>query len=181
MKKIGVILLIIISFSFVKDESDLLYKNYAKALYQGGTFQFFLVIKIKNLNTNKVREICTKGNFLQGAIHREYKIPYTEKGLLKASQIALKNKRRYFEFKNDSAIANLGVKYYSVNDLKKLESKINFNLLAEKIKKNKKWHSYLDDKDLTMYAHALFNRGILTGENSCMGGTLIYIDPSTKF
>ncbi|WP_427872821.1 hypothetical protein [Flavobacterium sp. MMS24-S5] len=181
MKKIGIILLIIISFSFTNDKKDLLYENYAKALNQGGTFQFFLVIKIKNLNTNEVREICTKGNFLQGAIHHEYKIPYTEKGLLKAYQIALKNKERYFEFKNDSAIANLGVEYYSVNDLKKLESKINFNLLAEKIKKNKKWYSYLDDKDLTMYAHALFNRGILTGENSCMGGSLIYIGHETKF
>ncbi|WP_431244802.1 hypothetical protein ACQ9BO_11420 [Flavobacterium sp. P21] len=62
-----------------------------------------------------------------------------------------------------------------------MESKINFNFLAEKIKKNKKWSSYLDDKDLTMYAHALFNRGILTGENSCMGGSLIYISPETKF
>lgn len=181
MKKIGIILLIIISFSFIKDESDLLYKNYSKAINNGGTFQFFLVIKIKNLNTNEVREICTKGDFLKGAIHREYKLPYTEKGLIKAYQIALKNKKRYFEFKNDSAIGNLGLEYYSVNDLKKLESKINFNLLAEKIKKNKKWSSYLDDKDLTMYAHALFNRGILTGENNCMGGSLIYVDPKTKF
>ncbi|WP_431244803.1 hypothetical protein ACQ9BO_11425 [Flavobacterium sp. P21] len=99
MKKIGIIFLIIISFSFTKDENNLLYKNYAKALNQGGTFQFFLVIKIKNLNTNEVREICTKGDFLQGAIHHEYKIPYTEKGLLKAYQIALKNKKGILNLK----------------------------------------------------------------------------------
>lgn len=92
MKKIGIILLILISFSFTKDESDLLYKNYTKALNESGTFQFFLVIKVKNLKTNNVREICTKGDFLQGAIHHEHKIPYTEKGILKVYQISLKNK-----------------------------------------------------------------------------------------
>ncbi|KOP36685.1 hypothetical protein DBB36_10515 [Flavobacterium sp. WLB] len=180
MKKLSIILALLISLSFTKDDSDILYQNYVRAINNGGTFQFFLVVKIKNLNTNKVREICTKANFLQGAIHREYNIDYDERGIIKAYQTAIKNKNRYFEFKNDSAIANLAIEDYSENDLKKLQSRINFNLLTQKIKKNQKWSSYLDHKELKMYAHALFNLGILTGENSCFGGTLIYVSPKSN-
>ena len=43
-------------------------------------------------------------------------------------------------------------------------------------KAKKKWAIALDNKEMMMYAHALFNRGVLTGENNCMGGLLYYID-----
>jgi hypothetical protein len=33
---------------------------------------------------------------------------------------------------------------------------------------------------MMMYAHALFNRGVLTGENNCFGGTLVYVDRNKK-
>jgi len=112
-----------------------------------------------------------------GALHREYHLNYDESGLKKAKALALENKKRYFEFQNDSAILNIGVNDYSIEDLRKLEKKINFDSLAASIRKIKKWNKYIgDDIKITMWAHALFDRGILTGQNNCFGGTLSYVD-----
>jgi len=180
MKKLVLLLSVIVLFSFNKDENDLLYKNYAKAVSNASTFQFHLVIKVKNLNTNEIREICTQGEQLNFAIYREYKIDFSNKGAAKVQKIALKNKDRYFEFKNDTVLSNLGLKEYSESDLKELERKINFDSLAQAIKEKQKWSAHLDDKELLMYAHALFDRGILTGENNCFGGSLVYVGPNTE-
>ena len=162
-------------------QTDELYLNYVAAIKNESTFQYHLVIKLKNLNTGQTREICTEGNFLKGALHREYKLSYGGNGINKVEKIALDNKDRYFEFKNDSAMWNLGVENYSMDDLKELEKKINFDSLAAQIKKTKKWEKQIsDDKLMMMYAHALFNRGVLTGENNCFGGTLQYVDKNKK-
>lgn len=64
MKKIFLILSLLTLLSFTKDENDLLYQNYAKAVINhGDTFQLHLVIKVKNLDNNEIREICTQANF----------------------------------------------------------------------------------------------------------------------
>lgn len=180
MKKAFLLLSALMLFSFRSDKKDLLYLNYSKAVTNGSTFQLHLVIKIKNLNTNEIREICTQGQQLTFAIHDEYKIGYENKGIAKIYKIALKNKARYFEFKNDSAISSLHLKEYSENDLKELERKINFDSLANTIKNKQHWSIYLDNKEILMYAHALFNRGILTGENNCLGGKLVFVGPNTE-
>ncbi|WP_338377210.1 hypothetical protein [uncultured Flavobacterium sp.] len=138
--------------------------------------QYFLVVKVKDLNTGNVREICTKGNFLSGALHKEYNLDFNEKDATKLYKVMLENKERYFEFKDTTAINNLGIHKYSVEDLQKFEKKHNIDSIANSIK-NKKWNMFLsDDKTMLLYAHSLFNRGILTGENNCFGGTLMHID-----
>ena len=177
-KTIILALTFLLTTSFGGQQTDELYLNYVAAIKNESTFQYFLVVKVKNLNNGQTREYCTKGNFLQGAIHREYKLDYNEKGISKAYSVAVDNKDRYFEFKNDSAIWNIGgVWEYSMDDLAKLEKKTNFDALATQIRKTGKWSKEIfDDKMMLMYAHALFNRGILTGENNCFGGTLVYVD-----
>jgi hypothetical protein len=164
--------------SFVGQQKDKLYSNYVTALQNESTFQYYLVVKVKNLNSGQTREYCTKGNFLKGALHREYKFDYDSKGISKVYAIAIDNKDRYFEFSNDSAIWNIGCVWtYSMDDLAQLERKINFDSLAVQIRKTGKWSKEIfDDRIMSMYAHALFNRGILTGENNCFGGTLFYVD-----
>ncbi len=164
--------------SFIGEQKDPLYSNYVAAIKNESTIQYFLVVKVKNLNTGQVREYCSKGNFLKGAIHREYQLDYNSKGIEEAYNLAITNKERYFEFKNDSAIWNIGgVWTYSMEELSLLENKINFDSLATQIGKSGKWSREIsDDKTMIMYAHCLFNRGILTGENNCFGGTLMFIN-----
>ena len=172
-------LIFLISCSFVK--KDELYLNYLASINnEGSTFQYYLVIKIKNLNTGEIREICTDANGLLGALHREQNVDYDEKSRNSILSLAKNNKQRYFEFKNQEALNNLGVQYYSTSDLEKLEKKIDFDSLANQIIKSKKWSMRISGKQMTMYAHALFNRKILTGENNCMGGTLHFVDRNNQ-
>jgi len=176
MKNLTLLILLILFVSCKKEQNEELYKNYVAALNNESTFQYHIVIKFKNLNTGEIREICTEANFLKGALHRESKMDYDDYGRNKILSEAIKNKERYFEFKNDSAMMNMGIQDYTMEDMKNLEKKVNFDSIVNLIKKKKKWSIGLDDKEMMMYAHALFNRGILTGENNCMGGILVYVD-----
>jgi hypothetical protein len=151
------------------------YVNYLNAVKNESTFQFYLVIKVKDLNTGIIRDICTEGDFLDGALHLEYKVGYDSLSSMRIENIQIGNRPRYFEFKDTSALQNLGIDNYTAEDLANFEKAHNIDSLA-KVIKNSKWHMRIDDdKTLLLYAHSLFNRGILTGENNCFGGTLCYI------
>ena len=175
---------IILAFTFLLvlsssgQNKDEIYLNYVAALNNESTFQYFIVVKVKNLNNGLTGEYCTIGNFLKVALHIEYKLGYKCKGISKVYSIAFKNKERYFEFKSKKAIGNIeGIGRYSIDDLAQLEKKINFDSLANEIRQTGNWSMEIfDDKIMLMYAHALFNRGILTGENNCVGGTLFYVN-----
>ena len=154
--------------------NEKLYANYAKAIKNESTFQNFLVIKVKNLNNGEIREYCTKGNFLKGALHRELNVGYSKKGIIKVYETALQNKERYFEFKNDSAIWNISAfDKYSMGELSEFVKQVGIDSLVHRIENGKDWGITIsNDKEMKMVAHALFNKGILTGENSCFGGML---------
>jgi hypothetical protein len=62
-----------------------------------------------------------------------------------------------------------------MDDLKDFEQRTNIDQLTKDI--NKDWKKkLLDEKEMLLYAHSLFNRGILTGENNCYGGTLEVVE-----
>jgi len=164
------LILIAVSTSWTTVQEEKLYSNYKTAVKNESTFQYFLVIHVIDLNTGQTRDICTKGNFLKGAIHREYNLGYDDNSIKKVEKIALNNRTRTFKFKNIEAIQNLGLDRYSMDDLKEFEERSNIDKLTKEIDKD--WTKQLDDKEMSLYAHSLFNRGILTGENSCYGGTL---------
>ena len=169
------ILIPLLTFSQVQDE---IYLNYLKAARNNSTFQLNLVIKYKNLNTNEIREICIEGEQLMFAYWRENNLAFgKDESFDKYYKMLLENKLRYFEFKNTKALESITSDSYSEAEYSKMEKKTNFDKLARKIKKDKKWEKSSDRKTLMIFAHALFNRGILTGQNNCFGGeTLEYID-----
>ncbi len=155
---------------------SLIYKNYVYAVTNDGTFQYFLVLNVRDLNTGIIREICTKGNFLDGALHFEKKMGYDSVCKKDIEAFQIENKQRYFEFGDSVALRNIGLQEYSIEDLNKFEEMNNIDSLALEINKRGSWrHAIYDDKTMLLYAHSLFNRGILTGENNCFGGTLVHI------
>jgi len=171
MTRLFIALVFTVSTSWTNVSEERLYDNYKKAIKNESTFQYFLVIHLTDLNTRQTRDICTKGNFLQGAIHREYNLGYDDNSRKKVKKIALNNRTRTFKFKNTEAIQNLGLDRYSIQDLKEFEQKNDIDQLTKQI--NKDWTKRLtNDKEMLLYAHSLFNCGILTGENNCFGGTL---------
>ncbi|GAB3710576.1 hypothetical protein [Flavobacterium koreense] len=172
--KIRIIILLIVSFGFIscekskpkkefKTELDSLkYNNYKKLIELGGTFNSFVVINVKDLNTNEVKEICTKNNFLIGALNLELKNK-------KADEVLL-NKNRYFEFKDTIALNNIGFKSYNLTEFKKFENEKNIDSLFSRIQKKLPLSLNIKtDKEMIFYAHSLFNKGIMSGEYSCFG------------
>ena len=152
------------------------YLNFLAAIQNGSTFSYFTVIKVKNLNTGLTKEICTKGNFVSGALHLELKEGYDNKGEQKVLEFAKTKKDRYFEFKNKKALDNIPFFDYKTSLVAKIQTQYNFDKAIEILNKDKDFSIRLSDDEMKAFAHVLFNKGYLTGENNCWGGALEYVD-----
>lgn len=174
--------ILILNLCFSTDLENEKYLNYlAAAREANSTYQFNLVIKYKNLNTQKTREICIEGFQLVSAICKENNYEFN-KDEDKIDSVLVSRKDRYFEFKDTAAINRLTFEEYSVEEFEVLKRKIDFKKVAKEIKQKKKVNPSGNSKAHQMYAHALFNMGILTGQNECMGGwTLDYIDRKNPY
>lgn len=140
------------------------YSNYIKLLdFGGGSLNPYIVVTVKNLNTGVVKEVCTYTDFLKGAIYHEYGVVNDEKRLRN-------NKQLYFQFKDTAALNNIGFDSYSMKELKAYKVKIKFDSLYPLIyKKRYPLIEFGENHDeLNMYAHLLFNEGILSVHNSCL-------------
>jgi hypothetical protein len=134
------------------------YTNYVKLVnYKNNTHTAsYVVVNVKNLNTNEIKEICTYPDFICGALKIENK-KYDVESLIQ-------NKERYFEFKDTAALNNIGFNSYSKNDLDNFKNRIKFDSLVKLIAK--KEYPTIDfgenHNELNMYAHLLFNEGIMS-------------------
>jgi hypothetical protein len=153
----------------IEDEK---YLNFISALKNKSTFNYFTVVKVKDVNSGVTKEICTKGNFVSGALHIELNADYDSRGRQRVLNFAKSKKDRYFEFKNRKALDNISFFQYDSNYLGKVQKKFNFDSIAKSIERDKKFSIGLPDNEMAAFAHILFNRGIMSGESDCFGGTL---------
>jgi len=174
--------ILILNLCLSTDLENEKYLNYlAAAREANSTYQFNLVIKYKNLNTEKTREICIDGFQLVSALCKENNFEFM-KDADKIDSILVSKKDRYFEFKDSVAINRLTFEEYSVEEFEEFNRKVDFKKVAKEIKQKKKINPSGSSKAHQMYAHALFNLGILTGQNDCMGGwTLDYVDRNNPY
>ena len=173
---VALVLLLLISSYRSKDIENEKFLNFLAAIENQSTFNYFTVIKVKDLNTGLVKEICTKGNFLSGALHIELKADYDSKGEQRVLNFAKSKRDRYFEFKSKKALDNISFSKYNSEGLAKIQTEFDFDKIAAAIKRDNKYSIRLPDNRMPFLAHALFNRGILSGESACFGGTLEYVD-----
>jgi hypothetical protein len=175
-----VLTLPLLSYQYKVDKANDLdnekYLNFLAAIQNSSTFSYFTVIKVKNLNTGVTKEICTKGNFVSGALHLELNAGYDDKEEQKVLDFAKTKKDRYFEFKNKKALDNISFYDYKTKLIAKIQTEYNFDKAIEIIKKDKDFSIRLSDDEMKAFAHVLFNKGYLTGENNCWGGALEYVD-----
>jgi hypothetical protein len=132
------------------------------------TDEIFLVITVRNLNTGQRKEVCTKAAFLYGALLEEFG----------SIDIRKYKDKRYFQFRKQSALENVGYFDYNPGAITKLEREFPVNAICDKIKQLGTWsHTFQGNEHPKMdyLAHILFNRGFLTWESSCWGGTLYFI------
>lgn len=160
--------------SFQKAENPDVFKNYQIAMNNSSNDKYYVVFKMKNLKTGETRENCTISNLLKGALYIEYGVEFEKEELNKIDSVALNNKQRYFEFKNQESIQNFDRFHsYSIEELNKLEQEINFDSLASTINHKGHWQmDFKEEKKLRMYAHCLLNRGILIMTPHRFGNTL---------
>ena len=154
--------------------------NFIAAIENGSTFSYFTVIKVKNLRTGETKEICTKGNFISGAVQMELDADHDYKGEQKVLEFIKSKKNRYFEFKNLKALNNISFFEYDTKMHSMVQAKYKFDKLVSTIKKDKRLVLKLDDSEMKYFAHILFNKGYMTGENDCFGGALEYVDRNKR-
>lgn len=174
-----VFLLSLIVFSSFKEDDNsekAKFSNFVKSISNESTFSYFTVITVKNLNTGEIKELCTKGNFVSGALHRELNLDYDNKGERQVLQYAKKRKNRYFEFRNKEALENISFFTYDEEMVKVIGKKYDTDSAIAIIEKKQKFTIRLDDDEMKAFAHVLFNKGYLTGEDNCFGGALEYVN-----
>jgi len=153
-----------------------IFAHFAAAVKNKSGIQYFAVIKAVDLTKGTVREICAPGSAIRSALHKEMKYDYDNQSVALVEHMALMNLDRFFEFKNPDAIQLLGVDIYTQADVLEIQKKENFAALAKQIKQLGSWkREFKDDKEMLLYAHALFNQGVLTGEDNEHLGTLVYV------
>ena len=156
-------------------KEDVFYKNYTKAVYNSvSTFQLYLVVNIHDKSTSIKKEICLTGRELLFSMQKEWNHnAYKE---FKSMRKLIRNKNRTFEINSINKFEPLNRINYSKLELKEFSDKINSDSIAKSISKKENWDYYLsNEKEKVMLAHLLFNKGILTGIDECMGGMqLIY-------
>ena len=152
------------------------YLNFLTSLENESTFGYFTVVTAKDLKTGLTKEICTKGNFVSGALHIELNADYDVKGSRKVLASAKASKTLYFEFKKRKALDNIS--YYDYDDkyVATIAKRYNIDSAVAIIKSSNKFSINISAKNRKAFAHALFNRGYLSGESDCFGGPLVYID-----
>lgn len=170
---------LVFCFTSLKSRNNLdneKYLNFLVAMQNVSTFNYYTVIKVKNLNNGDIKEICTKGNFISGALHTELNADYDAKGEAKVLNFIKKSKSRYFEFKSKKALNNISFFEYDSKQFAKIQKKYSLDKAIISIQKSNKFELRLTDKEMPLFAHLLFNKGYLTGENDCFGGVLVYVD-----
>lgn len=156
------------------------YLNFVAAIENHSTVSYFTVVKIKNLNNNQIKEVCTKGNFLMGALHREMGLGYDTASQRKVLEFAKSKKNRYFELKNKKALQNISFFDYNAKLINDVKNEYNLNKVIDLIEENKDFAIWLGRDKNKAFAHVMFNSGIMMAENSCVGGTIYYVDRNCK-
>lgn len=126
----------------------------------GSTSQDYIVIKVKNLRSNEIKDICTTPNLLSGAL-------WHEKSTIKFSLNCKEKTKRYFEFSQDSALWNIDFYEYSSTELASFQRHLNVDSIVNLIKSGR-LQSVNFGRNNRYFAHIMFNVGVVT-TSGCFG------------
>ena len=84
----------------------------------------------------------------------------------------MKYSARYFEFKTDSALSDVGFSQYSLLKLKVLKNRLNTDSVVQRVKAGH-LHSVNFAEDEKYFAHLMFNSGVVTTKG-CFGTSVRY-------
>ena len=143
----------------------------------------YIVFKAVDLNTGKTKEICSEAPFLSGAMHREFGKGYSENECKFVDSLILNNKSRVYKFRNEDALKNIGFDEYPDSvTIKKAAAKTNLDYYFKKYGANDSIKSINFNNDTTgvsqlVFAHLMFECGIITSRGCIAGNYIIFGDP----
>jgi hypothetical protein len=140
------------------------FKMFCSALNYYSTAPNYIVIIVKNKKTMETKEVCAESPAIEGAVMRE-------SGNWK---IDCKNyKTRYFEFTKDSALRDIGFNLYTKDELEKYSKTIKVVDIVQQIKSGKLTSKTFmgDKKEQLMFAHLMFNNGVMV-TRGCIAGNI---------
>lgn len=124
----------------------------------------YIVVTVKNKQTGETKEVCTEAPFIRGAVGREtgnWEFNYEN------------YQTRYFEFSKDSALWNIRFDLYTKDDLDRYAETINVTKIVKLVKsgllKSKTFKG--DRKEQIMFAHLMFNNGVMM-TRGCKAGNI---------
>ena len=138
-------------------DSTLIQKTYVNVVKTGlSTAPDFVVIRIKNLNNGKVKDICTDVSSLYWSLEQD------QNNNLKRDidKYLLTNARsRTFELKDTSSLSRLNFNTYKIRDRGKINMLIQKNHLRDSLKKitklseevSKEYYTYYDARDSILH------------------------------
>jgi hypothetical protein len=131
------------------------FRMFAVACENQRSLPNYVVVTVKNMNSEEVHEICTEIQILNDAVNLENGTD-TE---LDCS----KYKERYFEFSKDSALSTVNFTLYSSSDLEKYAKTLNIADIVASVKSGKVTGKTFDSygKEQIMFAHLMFNNGVM--------------------
>ncbi len=134
------------------------------------TANYYIVITVKNFNTNEVKEICTRSEDLIWALESE--------GFTRDSAVAFASlkKDRYFQFKSLKALTQLSFNRSNISILDTVLIKYNFKEIGKTINKHHTYCKDVPNRYRSAFAHILFNMGYLTSDSGCEPGPLCYVN-----
>ena len=137
---------------------------FCSAIANVSTAPNYVVVTVKNLKTGEKKEICTEAPFLEGAFEMQY---------LNQTFNCKKHMDRYFEFSKNNALQNVGFYLYSKQDLFSYASRIQMADIIQKVKNGKLTNVAFEKngKQQVMFAHLMFNNGVMVTRN-CVAGNM---------
>jgi hypothetical protein len=110
---------------------------YKKAILDGSTAPYFVLVCVVNDLTGSSDTVCTEAPFLLGALHIEYHIAYSDSGEILCEKLAISNTKRVFHFKNCDALNNISMRYDNsiLAIVRKELSKLSKAELSEQLRK----------------------------------------------
>jgi len=82
-------------------------ESYEAAIQNRSTAPSYVLITVIDDTTGSSRTGCITANFLEGAIHFEYDLPFDESGIKKAMAMLLANTKHEFHFSRRKATGNV--------------------------------------------------------------------------
>jgi hypothetical protein len=145
------------------------------AIANESTAPNYVLVTIRDERNDSSRLVCIEAPFLEGALHREHGIDYSESGQRRVRQLIFASRDRVYTLSRSDALANVAPRYSpavlaEVRSM--LASRTDAQLRAaplDWIYARRSSDSYSAYRDAA--AHVLLERGILCGRG-CVAGNL---------